>query len=492
MSNATLGGFVCKTLLLVALVGAIAGPAQVLADPALTTVTVATGLETPVYVTAAPGDASRVFVVERSGAIRVVDLATGKVQPEPFLKYTDLSTDTEQGLLGLAFSPNYAQNGLFYTYRSNAKGDIVVEGLQVSADPNVADATSANVIFTEPHEQVYHYGGWLGFGPKDGDLYISIGDDGGLTNAQNPNALYGKILRIDVNSDAFPDDPTRNYAIPPTNPFAGGGGAGEVFAYGLRNPWRAGFDSLTGDLYLGDVGENSIEEVDFIPGASGGGQNFGWNILEGDQPTGIGDPTGLNLTGPIHQYTHAIGSAVSGGDVFRGDSIAGLQGTYFFGDFISGKLWSMRVVDGQVTEFEDRTAELQPAGSAILNPAGFGQDALGRIYVADFSSGSILRLEAVPAAADPNRDGVVDLSDFGILKANFGSGSTWAQGDFNGDGKVDLTDFGVLKANFGKDSGSAPAAAAVPEPSAMLLACLAAAGLCLVRCVNDGKRPPAS
>lgn len=481
MSNATLGGFVCKTLLLVALVSVLPFPARVQAEPALKTVTVATGLDSPVYVTAAPGDSSRVFVVERSGSIAVVDLTTGQVLPEPFLKYTDVSTDTEQGLLGLAFSPNYAQNGLFYTYRSNAKGDIVVEGLQVSTDPNVADATSANVIFTEPHEQVYHYGGWLGFGPKDGDLYISIGDDGDPTNAQNPNALYGKILRVDVNSDGFPNDPTKNYAIPPTNPFAGGGGAGEVFAYGLRNPWRAGFDSQTGDLYLGDVGENHIEEVDLIPGASGGGQNFGWILLEGDQPTGIGDPTGLDLTGPIHQYTHDIGGAVAGGNVFRGDSIAGLQGTYFFGDFISGKLWSMRVVDGQVTDFQDRTTELQPAGSSILNPAGFGQDAQGRIYVADFSSGSILRLEAVPAAADPNQDGVVDLTDFGILKANFGSGATWAQGDFNGDGKVDLTDFGVLKANFGKDSGSAPAGSAVPEPSSMLLACLAALGIFLVR-----------
>jgi glucose/arabinose dehydrogenase len=486
MPNATLGGFVSRTLLGIAMAGVLASADLAHADPKLTATTVATGLTTPVYVTAPPGDPSRVFVVERSGAIRVVDTSTGTVAPVPFLSYTDVSTDTEQGLLGMAFSPNYAQNGLFYTYRSNLAGDIVVEGLQVSADPNLADPTSAQVVFTEPHQAVYHYGGWLGFGPLDGHLYISVGDGGDLTNAQNSSALYGKILRIDVNADGFPDDPAKNYAIPATNPFANGGGAGEVFAYGLRNPWRAGFDGQTGDLYVGDVGENTIEEIDLIPASSGGGQNFGWSLLEGDLPTGLGDPTGQDLVAPLHQYARDVGSSVTGGNVFRGDNIGGgLQGAYFFGDFISGKLWSLRVVDGQVTELEDRTLELAPLdGNPILNPAGFGEDGLGRIYIADFSSGGIFRIDAVPAAADPDRNGVVDLTDFGILKANFGTGTIWDQGDFNADGKVDLTDFGVLKANFGKDSGTAPAGVAAPEPGAAALACLAALGLLLGQLVR--------
>jgi len=480
MSNAKLGDFVFQGLRAVAATVFLATAGLAWADPALTTVTVAKDLGTPVYVTAAPNDPNRVFVVDREGSIRVVDLTTGQTMAQPFVTYTDVSTDTEQGLLGMAFSPNYAQDGTFYTYRSNLAGDIVVESMKVSDNPNLADMSSAQTIFSQPHSQPYHYGGWLGFGPTDGNLYISIGDNGDFSNAQNTNALYGKILRIDPSADAFPDDPNKNYQIPLDNPFLNGGGALEVYAYGLRNPWRAGIDSATGDLYLGDVGENTIEEINLIPFASGGGQNFGWSILEGDVPTGTGDPAGLDLTGPLHQYGRSEGNSVTGGEVFRGTNIGGgLAGTYFFGDFIAGKLWSMRVVDGVVTQFEDRTAELQPEGGSILNPAGFGHDALGRLYIADFSNGSILRIEAVPAAADPDRNGVVDLTDFGILKTNFGVGTTWAQGDFNADGKVDLTDFGILKANFGKDSGSAPASA-VPEPSSIVLGLLAAAGLTFV------------
>jgi glucose/arabinose dehydrogenase len=451
------------------------------AAPALTTKTIAIGLSEPLFVTSSPDDPNRLFVLEKSGDIRVVDAATGQVLPQPFLSYADVSTEGEGGLLGLAFSPNYAQNGLFYTYRATDAGQVVVEGLQVSADPNVADPTSAHTILSVAHEGIYHFGGWLGFGPQDDNVYISIGDGLDFSAPQNKNSLLGKILRIDVTSDAFPADPTRNYAIPAANPFAEGGGAGEVLAYGLRNPWRIGFDRQTGDLYIGDVGENTIEEINLIPAGSDGGQNFGWPILEGDIPTGA-DPNGEELVAPLYQYTHQVGFAVTGGLVYRGSNIGGgVQGTYFFGDSITGQLWSFRLADGQVTEFQDRTQELQPPETTIVVPASFGEDALGRLYIADLLQGSILRIEAVPAAADPDRNGVVDLTDFGILKANFGLGTTWDQGDFNGDGKVDLTDFGVLKVNFGKDSGVAPATLAAPEPSTALLAALAAAGVLLER-----------
>jgi glucose/arabinose dehydrogenase len=444
----------------------------------LTTTPIASGLHTPVYVTAPPNDPDRLFVVERSGNIRIVDSNSGQVREQPFATFDDLSTDTERGLLGLAFHPQYAENGLFYTYHSNAAGDIVLQSMQTSEDSNRADPNSAQTLLTVPHAEVFHYGGWLGFGPNDGYLYITTGDPD--STAQEGKSLFGKVLRIDVNADDFPDDPLRNYAIPASNPFvADEQMASEVFAFGLRNPWRAGFDRATGDLYLGDVGENTYEELDIIPHGSSG-QNFGWPFMEANTNRGIGPIAGLDLTGPDLQYDHTdeFGYAITGGNVYRGDHIGGgLQGTYFFGDFITGKLWSLRYADGQVTDLVDRTAELQPFdGSLLQNPAGFGEDALGRIYIADFSLGNLFRIDAVPALADADRNGVVDLGDFGILKSFFGTGSKWEQGDFNGDGAVDLTDFGILKDYFGTMS-SHSSRMPTPEPSTLSLGGLALLGL---------------
>ncbi len=313
--------------------------------PALTVTPVVTGLKRPVFVTAPPGDRDRLFLVEQhTGRIKILKLGTGTVNPSPFLEIHGVATAGEQGLLGLAFHPNYAGNGFLYV-NFVAPGGAFDSGIthvrryKVSAaNPDVADPTSATTVLTIDQPFENHNGGWLGFGPRDGFLYVATGDGGDANDpdnrAQNLGDLLGKMLRIDVNGDDFPGDATRHYAIPASNPFHNRTNArGEIWAFGLRNPWRNSFDRQTGDFYIADVGQDQVEKVNFQPASSAGGENYGWRPKEGSRRTpGITDPIPPRVTDPIHEYTHAEGRSVIGGYAYRGSQIPGLQGTFFFAD----------------------------------------------------------------------------------------------------------------------------------------------------------------
>ena len=347
---------------------------------------ITTGLNSPVFLTAAPGDNARLFVVEKAGAIRIIDLATHQVLPTPFLDLTsEINPAGEQGLLGLAFHPDFDANRFFYVYLSNLGGDSEVRRYTAPVGtPNAADPASALIILRvdQPAGRTNHKAGWLGFG-QDGFLYAALGDGGGAgdpsQNGQNTGTLLGKILRIDVDADDFPADTARNYGIPLGNPFAGGGGLAEIWAYGLRNPFRNSFDRLTGDLYIADVGQGRREEVNVATAASGGGAgvNYGWDTMEGTlcfEPA-LGCTTG-GLALPVLEYDHGQGCSITGGYVYRGGAIAGLQGTYFYGDFCQGFVRSFRLLNGQATE---RTEwPLLNPGSELTS---FGEDASGELYM---------------------------------------------------------------------------------------------------------------
>ncbi|MCZ6492810.1 MAG: PQQ-dependent sugar dehydrogenase [Planctomycetota bacterium] len=300
----------------------------------LTTVRVASGLNRPVFATHAPGDFSRLFIVEQRGVIKILDLATKMVLAEPFLDIDVLvggpnDNFDERGLLGLAFHPDYQTNGYFYVNYTNNSSDTSIRRFTVSGNPDIADPASFFTLLTISQPFANHNGGWMGFGPNDDYLYIATGDGGffcdpGQRAQDITNQLLGKMLRIDVDGDDFPKDINRNYAIPPDNPFVGVTGDDEIWAYGLRNPWRSSFDRETGDLYIADVGQNAREEIDYQPAASRGGENYGWDCEEGTECANsvspdcagtangcsCGDPT---LVNPIHEYTHSFGFSITGG-----------------------------------------------------------------------------------------------------------------------------------------------------------------------------------
>ncbi|MBP2311619.1 PQQ-dependent sugar dehydrogenase [Azospirillum soli] len=352
---------------------------------------VATGLDQPLFATAPPGDASRLFIVGKTGRIDILDLSTGQILPQAFLNLSaEIAAPGEQGLLGLAFHPAFARNGLFYVTLNNVNGDTEIRRYQAAPSANQADPASAQLVLAvdQPDGLTNHKGGWLGFGP-DGFLYAGLGDGGGggdpFNNAQNTNSLLGKILRLDVNADAFPADPARNYAIPADNPFASGGGAAEVWAYGLRNPWRASFDRGLGDFFIADVGQNAWEEIDLgAPGA-----NYGWRVLEGLEPFAPGPLTGGAAIPPIHVYGHASGTSITGGYVYRGES-EGLHGQYFFADFGSARVWTLQN-NGVSWLATERTRQIVTDAGSIDQPTSFGEDARGNLYLTDFD-GDVFRL----------------------------------------------------------------------------------------------------
>lgn len=375
---------------------------------------IATGLGQTVFATSAPGDPDRLFVVAKTGEIRILDAATGNVTPSPFLDIpaAELQTGGEQGLLGLAFHPDYAANGRFFVFVTNADGDLEVRAyLRSATNPDVADAGSGDVILTVPHPtHANHNGGWIGFGP-DGMLYIATGDGGSGgdpdNNAQNPQNLLGKILRIDVDGDGFAGDPDRDYAIPDDNPFVAASAADEIWALGLRNPWRPSFDRLTGDLYIADVGQGEREEINFQPSGSAGGQNYGWVIREGtlvfdpDRPGNL-PPDSPLLTGPVLDYPHAAdgtgGFSVTGGYVYRGPG-PGLQGVYLYADFVTDQIWSFRIVDGAVVDAANRTAQFVASGGQIDSIASFAEDGRGNLYIIGLD-GEVFRLTPGASAGD--------------------------------------------------------------------------------------------
>ncbi len=346
---------------------------------------VASGLVKPTDLKDPSDGSGRLFILEQPGRIRV--LQNGQLLETPFLDITRKvgSQGTEQGLLGLAFDPNYAQNGIFYTNYTDTQGNSVVAQWHVSSsDPNQADPQSEQILLTIDQPFQNHNGGGVQFG-RDGYLYLSFGDGGSggdpHGNGQNTNTLLATILRIQPNLQG-------GYSIPPSNPFANGqGGRAEIFVYGLRNPWRFSFDQATGDLYIADVGQNQWEEVDFLPAGSPGGENFGWNYYEGNHVYAGQPPQGMQFTFPVSEYSHAQGGcSVTGGMVYRGQALPAWQGVYLFGDYCSGLIWGL-VRDGQ------GQWQTQQLFQTSYNPSAFGQDSSGEIYLLDHSRGQVLRLQ---------------------------------------------------------------------------------------------------
>jgi len=345
------------------------------------------GLSSPVGVYAAPGDTSRLFVVEKTGTIRI--LRSGNLHPRPFLDVSSrVSGGSEQGLLGLAFHPSYATNGKFYVNYTDQSGDTRVVEFLVSSNPDSASANEREILFVDqPYSN--HNGGHLTFGP-DGKLFIGLGDGGSggdpQGNGQNLGTLLGKMLRIDVDAGA-------PYSVPADNPFVNRPGArGEIWSYGLRNPWRYSFDAETGDLWIADVGQDVWEEVHHEP-AGQGGRNYGWNRMEGGHcyPAGSScSQAGLVL--PVAEYDHRAGCSITGGFVYRGTALPELRGTYFYGDYCTGLVRSARLLNGGAVEPRDWTRALRTrSGGAMEGLSSFGVDARGELYLV-LLGGEIYRL----------------------------------------------------------------------------------------------------
>lgn len=356
--------------------------------PRLALVPLVDGIDQPTHIANAGDGTGRLFLVEQPGRVRL--FKDGALLDVAFLDIRDrVQAGGERGLLSIAFPPSFASSRRFYVYYTDLGGDLVISRFLLTEDPDLADAASEALILRQPHPSfANHNGGQLAFGP-DGYLYIGTGDGGGggdpFENAQNPGVLLGKMLRIDVESGVEP------YAIPPDNPFVGVEGARpELWATGLRNPWRFSFDAAMGDLYIADVGQDRFEEVDGQAAAAGGGQNYGWNIMEGGhcfQPMVDCDPTGLTL--PIAEYDHSDGDcAIIGGSVYRGASDPGLQGIYFYGDLCTGRIRGLRFAgDGW------QSAILLESGMVITT---FGTDENGNLLVADQRGGAVYRVIESP------------------------------------------------------------------------------------------------
>jgi glucose/arabinose dehydrogenase len=342
---------------------------------------IATGLDQPVALTHA-GD-TRLFITEQPGTIRIYD-ALG-LRATPFLDIRSVVLNSgERGLLSLAFHPQYRDNGFFFVYYTGRDGNNNVARYKVTSDPDRADASSGTILLTIPHPNfANHNGGQLQFGP-DGYLYIGTGDGGSAgdpnNNAQNLNQLLGKILRIDV-------DHGSPYAIPPSNPFAARAGArGEIWAYGVRNPWRFSFDRNTGDLWIGDVGQDAYEEVDFQPATSIGGENYGWRKMEGQHcynpSSNCVDP---GVTFPILEYSHAGGAcSISGGYRYRGTQVVSLKGAYVYGDYCSGTIWKATQTGSSWVA--------STLFTTTIRISSFGEDVNGELYVMDVAKGIVYKI----------------------------------------------------------------------------------------------------
>ncbi|MUV13317.1 PQQ-dependent sugar dehydrogenase [Noviluteimonas gilva] len=381
---------------------------------------VASAVASPVFVAPVPDGTGRVYVGELAGRIDILSPGTGTIAPTPLLDLRgELSTNGERGLLGFATSPDFTSSGQFFVFVTDPVGTIEVRRYTLSAsNRDIADPSTMRVILRQPHPRTNHNGGWIGF-DRAGFLYIAIGDGGGSgdpdNNGQNPDTWLGKILRIDITRDDFLADDTRNYAIPADNPFRTAGGAPEVWALGLRNPFRASFDfgpfgTGEGGLIIGDVGEDAIEEIDVMVGPDDNqGVNFGWSVREGSQPFKGPDSPAYRL--PAAEYPHGTGtragSTVIGGVVYRGP-VESLRGQYLFADFIEGNVWSLPVDElyGTVpvtsARFVVRNTSFAPDVGAINNPVAFGTDQVGNVYIADLD-GEIFVIEGRPGPVGPSR-----------------------------------------------------------------------------------------
>jgi hypothetical protein len=430
---------------------------------------VATGLTQPVYVTHAPGDAGRLFICEKPGRIRILNLATGQINPTHFLTIPDTDDAGDGGLQSMTFHPDYTNNGRFFVHVTVDNGGIDgspfsshIREYCVSTDPDVADPTPIEILnWIQP--QSNHNGGWIGFNPKLSAkapqfLYICSGDGGSQHDPENDaqtleNNFLGKMLRVDIDSDDFPADPLRNYAVPAANPFVGVAGDDELWSYGFRNPWRASFDRATADLYIGDVGQSAREEVDLQLASSPGGENYAWNRREGF----IAHQGGVLLPGdtqPIYDYPHGAGdfagASIVGGYVYRGP-VAAFRGRYIFCDTISNNIWMFDPL-APIASVTRINALLAPNAGTLSFVVSFGEDALGNLYLVTFA-GSVYRVaQPCTMTGDIDGDGDVDLTDLAVLIGSFGTqfGATIAEGNLDGDSDVDLADLALLLSAFGE------------------------------------------
>ena len=364
------------------------------------TTRVASGLSSPTYVVAPEDDFNRIFVTELGGAIRIMELDSGSFLPTPFMTVTGVSGE---GLQGLAFDPEYDVNGFFYVnyIASGPLRSVIERYTRDATNPNRGDPVSGQIVLEIPQPFSNHNGGWIGFG-SDGMLYAPQGDGGAqcdpFGNGQNTDTLLSSVLRLDVHRDDFPADGNLSYGIPPDNPFVGLPGRDEIWSYGLRNPFRSSFDRATGDLYIADVGESDREEINYQPADGPGGDNYGWKLREGEiaTPTGgdcVGGPPPPGNVDPIYTYTHgggpSQGGSVTGGYVYRGPEIQ-IQGKYFFGDYISERIWSFDAGTG--ANFTDWTSTFVPDAGTIDQIVSFGEDGFGNLYIVDLG-GEVFRVE---------------------------------------------------------------------------------------------------
>ncbi len=360
----------------------------------------ASGFSSPTIATAPLGDATRLFVGERSGRIKIVK--GGATSSQPFLDIADrVTAGGERGLLGLAFHPDFDKNGRFFVHytgdgTTGPTGDTIISEFKATGD--TADKGSETVLLVVKQPEGNHNGGAIEFRPGEpGRLYIGLGDGGGAGdkhgnpgNGQALDTMLGKILRIDVDA---PPDSGKKYAIPSGN-MSGGNTAKEIWSYGLRNPWKWTFDACTGDMYIGDVGQNKIEEIDVEAANAKSGTNWGWRVMEGTEcfnPSSGCDKSGKAL--PAAEYTHSKGCSVNGGYVYRGSAIPGLRGTYLYNDYCSGNFWKFTWDGTSAKDAQEITSDINP-GTSLKNISGFGQDGTGELYVIGLNNGEIYKIEA--------------------------------------------------------------------------------------------------
>ena len=355
----------------------------------LATEKVAEGFERPVWAGMTKGSEGKLWVMEQAGRVWVVDMETGKRAEPPFLDIRgEVSRGgNEQGLLGLAFAPDFAKSGRFYVNFTDKNKQTQIKRF-TSADKLTTDPATGELLLQFDQPFANHNGGWICFGP-DGMLYIGNGDGGSANdpknNGQSMDTLLGKILRIDVSGKS-------GYTCPPDNPFVKKSGAKpEIWAYGVRNPWRCSFDRVTGDFWMGDVGQNKLEEINFMPMNKAAGANYGWRLREGDQATpakGVGGDKPRGAIEPIYVYKHGGGNdqgmSVTGGYVYRG-LIKSLQGRYVFADYQNPRIWSFVQSGGKMKDFQDHTTDLQPEGGRITLISSFAEDNEGNLFVIDFT-----------------------------------------------------------------------------------------------------------
>ena len=380
------------------------------------------GLTQPLYVTGVPGDDTRLVVVQKGGLLRVI--VDGVLQEAPFLDVSDqVTTQLEMGAIGLAFHPDYAQNGLLYVHFSSnggaglpgANSTVIAEYQIDAANRSVVNRDSQRIVLTVTQPPApNHKGGQLAFGP-DGMLYLGLGDGGlgddtgqghaAIGNAQTLSTLLGKILRF----NPVAGEANAAYTVPPGNlaEVTGQQALPEIWAYGMRNPWRFSFDACNGDLYVGDVGQNQIEEIDYVAASPedktiAAGLNFGWRIMEGNDCGPVAaectDQTRAGLVLPVDTYTHQVGQSVTGGYVYRGSAVPGLRGHYLYADYQTKHVFRFRIENGVVADRVEITDQIvAPAGGAAVgNISSFGQDNAGEVYVVEYDNGAVYRVVQAP------------------------------------------------------------------------------------------------